>query len=162
MASLLPSQNIRRTYVGPNGMIIRQEDPERDITSTPQMRWQKAAALRRRLKQEELRDDDNESDAEGTGEDAEARLASRVVARLQQRVQNSTHGTSSTRSVSACRLAENLMAAKLTAERLNGPLLVDALDEQMQCEVLSALPIEDVGSAAQTCKAWAELIKLVD
>ena len=79
---MLPSQNIRRTYVGPNGMIDVQEGPERDFTREPRTKWQnaarrqKAAALQRMYgdnDEDGNDDDDNEGDNEGDndgGDDA--------------------------------------------------------------------------------------------
>ena len=78
---------------------------------------------------------------------------------MQQKVQNSTHGISSTRSGNTCRLAENLASAKISAARLAMTPVVDMLDEQMQCEVLAALPLEDIGAAEQTCKSWSRLLR---
>lgn len=158
----LPSQTVRRTYVGPNGAIITQEQPERDVTSEPKRHWQNAAAQRQKRLQEMMygvSDDESDTSTDAGGKDrAKELIASGVVSKLRQQVQRSEHGLSSTRCSVTNRLAENLAIAKITANRLAGPVVVDMLDEQMQCEILAALPIEDMGNAAQTCKSWSELL----
>lgn len=161
MAFKLPSQTVRQTYIGPNGIIVSKAEPERDFTRGPKCRWQNAAARRNKKQQQLVWGYSDESSEDEGGEDAKTAIASSVVARLREQVQNSEQGLSSTRSGNTCSLIEKLAASKIAASRLAGPLLVDALDEQMQCEVLAGIPTEDMASAARTCKLWNELLSSV-
>ena len=154
--SRLPSQTVRRLYVGPNGIIISQDDPERDLTREPSRRWQNAAAWRQKRRQEAMygfSDDESDADANEVSDST-----SGVVAKLRQQVQCSEAGMSSTRCDITNRLAEKLASAQIAARRLASPVVVDLLDDQMQCDVLASLPIEAMASAAQTCKLWSNLL----
>ena len=155
---MLPSQNVQQVYVGPSGALLRPEEAlareEKDVTVTRPRRWQQAAALRKQAMERERAD-------LGIA-DAEEKMANDVIARLQAKANNSYSGTSSTRTAvgdATCRLADRLAGARLTAQRLAGPCITDHLDEQMQSEILSALPVQAVVAAGRTCKSWARLLE---
>ena len=156
---MLPSQNVRAVYLGPNGSVIeaRHDGPSTAVSERPKGRWLRRAEL---LQQQRATTAAGaEAGAEAHAQD-ESDAASTVVAQLQKRVANSTHGYSTTRpSPSASRLADQLLLARLTADRLAAGPVVDVLDEEMQVKVLAAVGLEDAGAAAQTCKAWATFLR---
>ena len=151
MTSLLPSQRQAQVFVGPNGLLVRQEprqisEEEEEATNRARRRWRRAQ--KGAILGEEIDDDQA---AGGT--------AASVVSQMQAAVRSSTHGISSTREVTS-KLAESLAHAKLFASHLEGPGLLDSLDEQMQVECLCNLSLEAAATAARVCTTWRDFFEM--
>ena len=93
---------------------------------------------------------EDKSDSEGDA--AEARIAASVIRGCSKRCRI-PHMASRRRAAATRAGSRKLGYAKISAARLAMTPVVDMLDEQMQCEVLAALPLEDIGAAEQTCKS---------
>lgn len=151
MTTLLPSQREDRVYVGPQGMLVRaldqpaiQESDESEVDSDEEQRapakkrWQQALSSKKKIDTESL-----------------------VIEAMRSGVREASHGVSSTRRNSS-KLADQLAGALAHAVKFggeNGPSLVDGLDDQMQVEILSALPIGSTSAAARVCKSWHDLFR---
>ena len=144
MTTLLPSQREERVYVGPAGLLVRaaptvqeedeeeaahDEDHEAELKATTKKRWQAAKA--------------KISGAES------------AIETMRTAVREASHGVSCTRTTS--KFAEQLAGALASARLHDMPSLVDSVDDQMQIEILSALPIASTSAAMRVCKSWHAL-----
>lgn len=148
--SLLPSQRQTPVFVGPFGSLVKQESHQEVKERSGYNKWRRVRAAAK-IAEEDEEDEVTEDACDGT--------AANVINALKIASRNASHGVSSTR-LTTSRLAESLAEAKLTAEQLAGPDLVEFLDEQMQIEILSCLSLEAAAAAMRVCSAWRDFFAI--
>ena len=149
MATLLPSQRQDRVYVGPQGLLIREELPtveESDSDSGDDEATTKAKKNKKKAA----------APAAAASSSSDAIDEAAVVDILKARAQQASHGVSTTRGPEST-FAQKLISARLAAKQLEAPSLVDKIiDQDAQCEILAGLDAGSAAAAASVCKQWRD------
>ena len=149
MATLLPSQRQDRVYVGPQGLLIREELPtveESDSDSGDDEATTKAKKNKKKAA----------APAAAASSSSDAIDEAAVVDLLKARAQQASHGVSTTRGPEST-FAQKLISARLAAKQLEAPSLVDKIiDQDAQCEILAGLDAGSAAAAASVCKQWRD------